>query len=346
MSVSLPSFAAVVVIHDSAPELRALLKSLERHLPARPELIVVGSGSRDEGAALAREHGADVVSLPGNPGFGPATNAGIARVRADVTALLNPDVQLLDAGLLALVARARERDVLAVPRLLDADGAVQRSAHPVPGRAGGLLPALVHPPLLPRALRLRAEPWRASATRTVGWAIAACLVARTATLRALGPFDPGAFLFFEDMDLCLRARAAGIPTELHPAVAVHHAGGHATARRFGGEPHELLAHRRREVVRARLGGRALALDDAAQALTFATRVAARALARRDTTRPRAQLRALRRAQRAPGDVARGADGTEHTPEGARRVPGGAEHTPGDAGQTPGDAEHTRGRARK
>ena len=28
-----------------------------------------------------------------------------------------------------------------------------------------------------------------------------------ATLRALGPFDADAFLFYEDLDLCLRARA-------------------------------------------------------------------------------------------------------------------------------------------
>ena len=124
-------------------------------------------------------------------------------------------------------------------------------------------------------------------------------MARTATLRWLGPFDPGAFLFFEDMDLCLRARAAGIPTELHPEVRLRHAGGHATARRFGGEPHELHAARRREVVAARLGRRALALDDAAQALTFATRATGRALLRRDSSRPRAQLRALRAARKAP-----------------------------------------------
>jgi GT2 family glycosyltransferase len=290
-------FTAVVVIHDSERELATLLRSLDRHLPAAPELVVVDTGSRDRGAELARERGAVVVSLPDNPGFGPANNAGVARASHAVTALLNPDVELLDSGLLDLVARARARDALVVPRLLEADGSVQRSAHPLPGRPGGLLPALVHPPLLPRALRERAEPWRAERPRTVGWAIAACLVARTPTLRALGPFDPDAFLFFEDLDLALRARAAGVPTELHPEVRLRHAGGHATARRFGGEPHDLHARRRRDVVRARLGRRALALDDLTQGLTFATRAAGRAVVGRDSSRPRAQLRALRRARR-------------------------------------------------
>ena len=292
------TFTAVVVLHDSAPDLARLLDSLEANLPERPQLVVVDSGSRDAGADLARERGAEVVELAGNRGFGAASNAGVARASTDVVALLNPDIELLDAGLLDLVALARERDALLAPRLLNADGSTQRSAHPLPGRARALLPALVHPPLLPARLRVPAEPWRAEAPRTVGWAIAAALVARTATLRALGPFDADAFLFYEDLDLCLRARAAGVPTELHPEVALRHAGAHATGPAFGGEPHDLQARRRREVVAARLGRRALALDDAAQGLTFATRIAARTVVRRDTGRERAQLRALLRARRA------------------------------------------------
>ena len=48
------SFSVVVVLHDSAAELRALLASIDAHLPARPQLIVVDSGSTDDGAARAR----------------------------------------------------------------------------------------------------------------------------------------------------------------------------------------------------------------------------------------------------------------------------------------------------
>jgi GT2 family glycosyltransferase len=291
------SFTAVVVIHDSAPDLTRLLDSIDTHLPERPQLVVVDTGSRDPGADLARERGAEVIELPGEVGFGAANNAGVARASHDVVALLNPDVELLDAGLLDLVARARERDALFVPRLLNADGTPQRSAHPLPGRAGALVPAVIHAPLLPAPLRLRAEPWRAEAPRTVGWAIAAAVVARTATLRALGPFDPSAFLFYEDLDLCLRARAAGVPTELHPEVRLRHSGAHSTDPAFGGEPHDLIARRRREVVGERLGSRARTLDDAAQALTFATRIGGRAVLGRDAPRERAQLAAVLRARR-------------------------------------------------
>ena len=290
------SFTAVVVVHDSEAELRVLLDSIDRHLVAPPQLVAVDSGSRDGGAALARSRGADVVELPGNPGFGAACNAGLTRARHEVTVLLNPDCELLDGSLAALAALARAHPrALHAPRLLNPDGSVQRSAHPLPGTVGALLPAVVHPPLLPRALRERAEPYRAESARTVGWAIAACLAASTATLRELGPFDPSVHLFAEDMELGLRARASGVPTVLHPALRLRHSGGHATLR--AGEPLDLLARRRREAIATTLGARALALDDLAQALAFVTRSAGHAVLGGDAGRPRAQLAALRRARR-------------------------------------------------
>ena len=286
------AFSVVVVLHDSGPELAALLPTLERHA-AGTQLIVVDTGSGDDGPARARAAGAELVELQHNPGFGAANNAGVARARHDVTVLLNPDTELVDHSLHELAALARTHPrALHAPRLLGPDGSVQRSAHPLPGTAGALLPALVHPALLPRALRLRAEPHRAERPRTVGWAIAACLAASTGLLRELGPFDPAVHLFAEDMELGLRARARGVPTVLHPQLRVRHTGGHSVLR--GGEPFALLARRRRDAVQSALGPSARALDDLAQLVTFATRAAARAALGRDARREKAQFAALRR----------------------------------------------------
>jgi N-acetylglucosaminyl-diphospho-decaprenol L-rhamnosyltransferase len=287
--------SVVCVLHESAAVLPALLDSLARHL-ASAQLVAVDTGSRDDGPALAAAAGAEVVRLGANPGFGAACNAGVARARHAACALLNPDCELADAGLERLAEAALRTEALWVPRLVDGDGRTERSAHPLPGTVGALLPALVHPPLLPRPLRLRAEPWRAERPRSVGWAVGACIVTRTATLRRLGPFDPGQFLFYEDMDLCLRARAAGVPTILVPRVVVRHLGGHATRRAYGGEPYGLLARRRRAVVRANLGRAAQGRDDLAQALTFAGRRAARRALGRPAAREAAQLAALREAR--------------------------------------------------
>jgi N-acetylglucosaminyl-diphospho-decaprenol L-rhamnosyltransferase len=290
-----PPFTAVVVTHDSAAELRVLLDSIERFLDPPPQVVVVDADSSDDTLQVASGR-AETVALKANPGFGAASNSGVERAESDVTVLLNPDVELLDDGLRTLAERTRGWRALLAPRLLNPDGSIQRSAHPAPGTVEALVPAVIHPRALPRRLRLRADPWRSNARREVGWTVAACLAARTPLLRELGPFDPSGFLFYEDMDLCLRARAAGIPTELHPDICLLHAGAHSTARAFGGEPYERLARRRREVV-GRLGRRRVALDDLAQGLTFATRAGARVILRRDSRVERARLAALRRARR-------------------------------------------------
>jgi N-acetylglucosaminyl-diphospho-decaprenol L-rhamnosyltransferase len=265
------SLSVVTVIHDSAPDLGRLLASIDAHLHPRPQLIVVDTGSADDGAGIARAAGAEIVDLPHNPGFGAANNAGVEHARHDVVALLNPDIELADAGLLTLVAAARENDALHAPRLVNPDGSPQPSFHPVPGSRRGLLRALTPGPL-------RRPPGGP------GWALGAALVGRAQTLRALGPFDPGAFLFYEDLDLGLRARAAGVPTVWHPDVALTHVGGHST----GPEDVALQVLRRRTVIAANLGTRALARDDAAQLLEHGIR----ALRRRD----RHFVREIRRAQ--------------------------------------------------
>jgi GT2 family glycosyltransferase len=288
-------FTVVVVLHDSAAEFETLLRSIDAHLASRPQLVVVDTGSADGGARAAAAWGAEVLERRDNPGFGAASNAGVARAAHEVTVLLNPDCELLDGALEELATLAAASEGLHAPRLLNADGSVQRSAHPLPGTLGALAGAAVHGPLLPRPLRERIEPYRAERARTVGWATGACLAARTATLRRFGPFDPAIHLFGEDLDLCLRARRAGIRTLLHPELRIRHAGGHATMR--GGEPYDLLARTRRDAIGRARGGRAVALDDAAQAVTFASRAAGHALLGGDARRPLDQLAALGRARR-------------------------------------------------
>ena len=290
------AFAIVTVLHDSEPELGGLLDSIDRHLDPRPRVIVVDSGSSDGGPALARAWGAELVELGGNLGFGAGSNAGIERVLEPVTALVNPDVELLDDGLARLADLAAAREALVAPRLLNADGSVQDSAHPVPGTPEALVPALLPRPLLPAPLRRRYEPWRSDERREVGWAIAACVAARTDLLRRLGPFDPAAFLFYEDMELCLHARREGVPTLLVPDIRLRHLGGTSADRALGSRALDLHARRRREVM-AGQGRPARALDDAAEILTHGLRALGRTLLRRDPEPARRRLRAVVRARR-------------------------------------------------
>ena len=208
------SWAAVIVLHRSRAELARLLPTLDA-----PQLVVVDVGPDDGGAQLARDHGAHVLERRDNPGFGAANNLALEHVTQPVTVLLNPDT-IDHARVLPKLARRASRPGLHAPRLLNADGSVQRSAHPLPGTLGAFLPAAL-PGCRARSGARRAVP--RDAPRTVGWAIAACLAAPTHLIR----FDERLHLFAEDMDLCLQARAQGLRTYLHTDLELAHTGGHS-----------------------------------------------------------------------------------------------------------------------
>jgi N-acetylglucosaminyl-diphospho-decaprenol L-rhamnosyltransferase len=294
-------FALVTVTHNSAAHLRGLLESAARHLPG-VRTVVVDCASSDDTAAVAGAFAdAVVVALGENAGFGRANNRGLAEVTEPLAVLVNPDVELLDDSLRALAAEAAVApDRLLAPLVLYPDGTRQDTVHPVPASAADLVRAVIPGAALaavapPAAQWL--EPWRSSAPRAVGWAVGCAIAARTDTLRRLGPFDEAIFLYGEDMELCLRAATAGVETWFWPAARICHHRAHASTVAFGGEPFERLAAARHDVVRARLGGRRAAVDDALQALTFLSRIALRSALRRPAQRERSQLRALRDVRR-------------------------------------------------
>ena len=261
--------ALLTVTHDSRPHVEALLASVDRHMPRTP-VVVVDSGSSDGSADAARAWSGDarVIELAENVGFGRANNVGIAEVDAPVTILVNPDVELLDASLARLAEESSHGpERLLAPRVLRPGGSLQDSAQLDPASPLRFAQALLPGALLPAAV----QPWKAKRPRRVGWAVACCLVARTETLRALGPFDDDVFLYGEDLDLGLRAAARGIETWLRPEARVLHHGAHSTASALGGEPYDVLARRRFETVE-KLRGRGAAVRDARViALTHLTR---------------------------------------------------------------------------
>jgi N-acetylglucosaminyl-diphospho-decaprenol L-rhamnosyltransferase len=302
--VASETLALVTVTHNSAAELEALLASIDRHLPG-VELVVVDSASSDETVAIARAARAaarvQTIALDRNVGFGRGCNIGVAAVTQGVTALVNPDVELLDDSLLELAGEAmRPPERLLAPLVLNADGSRQDTVHPRPTSPSDLGRVVVPPGLAPRRAALAFAPWRSDRPRRVGWAVGCALVARTDTLRRLGPFDEQIFLYYEDLDLALRAGEQGVETWFCPSARVLHHRAHSSDKEFGGEPFELLARARRDVVARRLGPRRAGLDDVAQAATFASRIVSKRLLGRAALRERQQLEALLRVRRIDG----------------------------------------------
>ena len=292
-SPRVPEVAIVTVTHNSAQVLERLLSSVRRHLPDA-RVIVVDSGSEDESLSLARSAPHVLTIEAGsNVGFGAACNLGIAEANEEVTILLNPDVELIDDSLLSLaIEAARREDRLFAPLVLNPDGSRQDTVHPAPGSAPELVRSVVPPALAPRGAAKALAPWVSSEPERVGWAVGCALAAQTQTLKALGPFDERIFLYGEDLDLGLRATDEGVDTWFWPDARVIHHRSHTTHLAFGGEPFEMLARARREVIRRRRGPWQGRLDDAAQAITFVSRIVLKRMLGLPAARERRQLQAL------------------------------------------------------
>jgi GT2 family glycosyltransferase len=297
----------VTVTFNSERDLERMLDSAALYLPGA-RVVVVDCGSEDGTAEVACHQRdritVELIALGRNLGFGAACNRGVAAVSEPVTALINPDVELVDDSLLAMadeVLRVGAPERLLAPLVLSPDGSRQDTVHPLPGSGAELARSLMPPALAVGGLGpiLGLAPWRSRRPRRVGWAVACAVVGRTDTLARLGPFDERIFLYGEDLDLGLRAREVGIETWFWPHARVVHSRGHSTVHAFGGEAFELLARARHDVVARRLGTGLAGLDDSAQTLTFASRRLLKLALRRPAGRERRQLEAVRAVRRSP-----------------------------------------------
>ncbi|MEX2504650.1 MAG: glycosyltransferase family 2 protein [Egicoccus sp.] len=226
-----PHTAVVVVSHQTRAQALTCLDSLAS--AGADEVVVVDTGSTDGTAEAVRAaHPGVRVLAVDNLGFGAGANLGAAVTRAPVVVVCNADVRF-DAGSVAdLAARLDERaDVAAAgPAVRYPDGRPQASARRLPGLATAIGHAVLSRPWPgnPWTVRYRATDADPERPRDVDWLSGCCLALRREAFETVGGFDPGYFLYVEDVDLGVRLRAAGWRLRYEPSARVVHEVGAST----------------------------------------------------------------------------------------------------------------------
>lgn len=228
--------AVVIVAHDTRDEALACLCSART--AGAGELVLADSGSRDGTAEAVREALPEVRVLElANVGFGRAANAGLAATRAATVVVANADVRFGPDSLERLHRALLGDPTLAAvgPSVVYPDGTPQASARrlPDPATAVGhaLLSRVVEDNRFTRRYRaLDADP---TVARDVDWLSGCALALRREAFDAVGGFDPGYFLYVEDVDLGVRLQAAGWRLRYEPAARVTHRVGASTRQRRG-----------------------------------------------------------------------------------------------------------------
>ncbi len=249
-----PVRVVCVAYHPGLGELTDFATSLRRSTSAAVELVIVDNGAdQTVTAQVASEQGARLVVAGRNLGYGAAANLGARGATQPWLVVANQDIvwhegaldELLDAGQAATVGAVG-------PTLLNSDGSRYPSARALPSLRLGVGHALLVRmwPGNPWTRRYQEgadlTPTGDATQRAAGWLSGACLLLRREAFEAVGGFDEGYFMFFEDVDLGERLSSAGW-TNLHvPAARVTHEQGtswkerpapmirahHASARRY------------------------------------------------------------------------------------------------------------------
>jgi N-acetylglucosaminyl-diphospho-decaprenol L-rhamnosyltransferase len=235
----------VIVNYRTADLTIDALASLEPELPGvSPAGVVVvdncsGDGSTARIAAAIAERGwgawALLVEAERNGGFAYGNNRGIEAAaarwpRPAYVHLLNPDTVVRPGALQSLLAflEANPSVGIAGSRLEDPDGTPQRSAFRFPGVLSELEQAVNFGPLS-RLL----EPWVVAPpvsdeAHQTDWVAGASMLIRQEVLDAVGSLDEAYFMYFEEVDFCLKALRGGWSCWYVPASHVVHLVGQAS----------------------------------------------------------------------------------------------------------------------
>jgi GT2 family glycosyltransferase len=227
-------FSVVVVNYASWPLTLRCLESLRETGREDFEVVVVDN-DRPEPPDLPGP--TRLIRNPCNVGLAKAWNQGVAATAGEYVVLINPDTVVGRDFFGQVEAFFAEHPAAGVagPRILDDDGTLQLSARKEVSMISGLFGRTsLLTRLFPKSSWVKNQfPAVEGTSRParVDWVSGACMIVWRRVMEEIGPADERFFMYFEDADLCRRAREAGWSVYYLPEVeVVHRAGGSSRSR--------------------------------------------------------------------------------------------------------------------
>jgi GT2 family glycosyltransferase len=296
----------VIVNYRTADLTVDCLRSLDAEVKSLPDVGVVvtdnasGDDSPDRIAQAIKDNGwdawAQLIPLEHNGGFAYGNNQAIrpaleSDTPPDFVLLLNPDTVVRPGAVARLIGFMHENPTagIAGSRLEDPDGTPQRSAFRFPSTRSELDDGLRLGIVSRLLANARVAPPVRDDTHQTDWVAGASMIVRRQVFTDIGLMDEGYFMYFEEVDFCLRANRAGWTCWYVPDSRVVHLVGQASGvtvqnTRPKRRPDYWFDSRRRYFVKNHGRLHAL-LTDAAWALAYATYRLRRLIQRKPDTDP-------------------------------------------------------------
>ena len=235
----LPDLSIVIVSYNTKDLTRKCLKSIERYSDRIDyEIIVVDNGSKDGSPDMVDKDfpNVDLIRLPENRGFAGGNIPGMKSARGRYVLLLNSDTFFSEGVLKKTISYMDNNPGAGVLgcKLTNPDGTMQASARMLPGPLNKILHITGLTAHFPKSRffgRVDFSWWDHSEPRNVGWVVGAFFLIRKKVMEEIGYLDDRYFLYFEEIDFCLRARRAGWNIVFFPYAQVIHLGGQSSSDR-------------------------------------------------------------------------------------------------------------------
>jgi GT2 family glycosyltransferase len=214
-----------IVNYRSRHYLRECLFSIRENMPLgiEAEIIIINNDEQklenfdleSAGAVPVRK-----IELQKNIGFGKAHNRAFRDSRGEYILFLNPDTKILPGALEKILCLFSENEKIGVasPLLVDLAGKIQ------PDIFGSR-----RTPFSIIAEKFFAQKkqgiLRDKDIFEVDWVSGGAMLVRRSILEAVGGFDENFFMYFEDLDFCLRAKKAGCKVVAVPSARIFHESG-------------------------------------------------------------------------------------------------------------------------
>lgn len=208
-----PHVAILILCYNAVAWLERCLESVSATRYDNFRVYLLDNGSTDGSLSLVKRRfpWVEVIEHGTNLGFCEGNNRGIAIALADGASdivLLNPDTWVEPDWLTPLVGLAEAEGI-------GIAGSVQLDYHSAEFNSWTRT-------AVPHLLAELRSPENARPWIPVEWVEGSCLLVKREVLDQIGWLDPIYFAFYEEIDLCRRARAHGFTVGLIPASRIHH----------------------------------------------------------------------------------------------------------------------------
>lgn len=218
-----------IVNFRSRHYLERCLFSICENLPAifRTEVIIVNNDEKPLDRAIADIGGGftvQIVEVGKNIGFGSAHNVGFRESLGKYILFLNPDAEIAPSALDKMLGVFAEDEKIGVvgPLLIDSDGRIQPDcfgSHRTP------LSTIKNKIFGRREGQMIAD----GKVFKTDWVSGGSMMIRRDVFEKIRGFDEKFFMYFEDVDLCARARKSGSIIAIHPEARIFHESGKSFA---------------------------------------------------------------------------------------------------------------------